>query len=880
MCLSKAKIFLTFFCCLLPLYVWSSEWQVYPRYNYFYDNQTCQLIVEPAKESKPEPVDYQLYLQDKLLAVGKLSSLQKDFISFSSNLLLWGENKLELQLDNELNKSLVVNKLPYKKHAVQIDNLTGGLLLEGKPFLPFGFYTYWPLQPGLPAHEVVQGFNLISPYHKILPEELAERRAYLDRCAELGMQVNYNLCSLAGGGGVGTARLDLPEEKLNELLRQEVEALKDHPAILSWYISDEPVLSGVKPEYLQKKYDIIKSLDPYHPVSIVFVRPAQAADYQAAMDIALVDPYPVPSHPLTLVADRTKMLKNQLPHSKAIWVVPQAFGGGEWWQREPTRQELRNMTYQAIINGARGIKYFVRKGLNSFPKSTSTWAEAGAVALEMQELAPQILSAEMAPEIICQQPQIQVKSFQKDGLITILAVNTTNSPLLADFQFSFWQQTGNLKLPFENREISLTQGKFSDLIDAYGTRCYQYEFSPAINLLASDNLAYNGDFEEYFSPGVVAGFYASVRDEPGVTYFADSQISFSGRHSLRLHNPTAAEGVRLRSFPVQLEADQSYILSIKARTKNPTYTRTKKLNFWQKLWGTAEVVESPNTFRLALDSQEKIFPLKENWQEFTLDIPAQPDSRKRVISLEFLGQGTAWFDLMQVVPGLNISSSFSQNSLWVEINSSLDDYPIHYTTDGTVPTANSTLYTQPFQIWKSSLITAARIIEQQAFNLTKREIITHRAIGKPVEYHKYYRQYTAGGEQALVDGIFGSDDYLDGKWQGFIYNDLEVTIDLEKQQPIEYVQLNFLENHNSWIFLPSEVELLGSVDGAAFFPIDQYKFIQPQQYRPAKIYRTKLKVASDLRYLKVVAKNVQTCPEWHRASGKPAWLFIDEIVVE
>ncbi|MFO7896639.1 MAG: chitobiase/beta-hexosaminidase C-terminal domain-containing protein [Candidatus Cloacimonadales bacterium] len=877
----KQKIIICILGSLLPIYLVAAP-QFYPRHNYFMPDQSCELILELELENSEQPPDYQLFLDDKLLAAGQLSNAARNFISFPAQLLLYGASKLDLHLDNsETSISLTVTKLPAKADAVQIDNLTGGLLLEGEPFLPFGFYTYWPLQARLPENEVVQGFNLISPYHKILEDDFQQRLAYLDRCAELGIKVNYNLCSLAGGGGVGTARFDLPEKKLNTLLRREIEALKDHPAILSWYIADEPVLTGVKPEYLQKKYDLIKSIDPYHPVSIVFLRPDKAGDYQAAMDIAMVDPYPVPTHPLTLVGDRTRILKNQLPHSTAIWVVPQAFGGGEWWQREPTRQELRNMTYQAIINGGRGIKYFVRKGLNSFPKSTSAWAEAATVALEMQELAPQILSAELAPEISCQQPQIQVQSYQHDGLITVLAVNTTNTPTAVDFHFPALGRSGLMKLPFENREVALDSGSFSDLIDAYGTRCYQYELSPAINLLSADNLTYNGDFEEYFSPGVVAGFYASVRQEPGVTYFSDSSVAFSGRRSLRLHNPVANQGVRLRSFPVQLKANQSYILSIKARAKNATYTRSKKLNFWQKLFGAETKEEAAVTFRLALDSQQKIFSLSADWQEFTLDIPAQPDSRKRVISLELLGKGTAWFDLMQVVPGLHINSRFAQNSLWVEINTSLDDFPIHYTTDGTPPSANSTLYTQPFQIFDSSLITAARIIEQQAYNLTQRKIITHRAIGKPVEYQRYYRQYTAGGEQALVDGIFGSTDYQDGKWQGFLYDDLEVIIDLEEWQEIKQVKLNFLENHHSWIFLPSEVTLYISPDGENFSEIDSTEYEAAQQYRRSpQIYPTILQVNDSARYLKIVAQNLQYCPAWHRGSGRAAWLFVDEISVE
>jgi hypothetical protein len=34
------------------------------------------------------------------------------------------------------------------------------------------------------------------------------------------------------------------------------------------------------------------------------------------------------------------------------------------------------------------------------------------------------------------------------------------------------------------------------------------------------------------------------------------------------------------------------------------------------------------------------------------------------------------------------------------------------------------------------------------------------------------------------------------------------------------------------------------------------------------------------KHIKVTAKNRRTCPEWHPGSGKKAWLFADEIIVE
>lgn len=856
----------------------AKNFEIIPRYNYFLSNQTGEIIIKVSDDF--DKGNYKLFCDDKLVKDGKITH-PKTIINFDLNLISNGENYLKMCFDDSTEfHQILVNKFAEKDNSVQINNLSKSLEVDGKPFFPFGFYAYWPLQESLPEQEVVNGFNMISPYHKILKDEISKRKAYLDRCADLGIKVNYNLCSLVGGGGVGTSRLNLPDDKLDELLRKEVETFKDHPAILSWYIADEPVLNGTKPELLESKYNLIKSIDKYHPISIVFMRPAKSAKYSKCLDIAMADPYPIPDHPITLVSDRVQQLKKNLP-DKIIWVVPQAFGGSEWWKREPTRQEIRNMTYQAIISGATGIKYFVRNGLNSFPKSTATWAECGAVAVEIAEIAPQILSSEISPKIECKQEDIQTKAWQAEGIISVLVVNNLNEPREIDLKFPDMAINCRVKILSENRDIEMVDGELHDIIDSYGTKIYQIEYQQLPSFLEEENIAYNGDFERSFSPGIVAGFYASPRKEFGVTYFSDPFEKFSGRHSMKINNPTANEGLRLRTYPVKLQPDQNYILSIYAKSDKEFYIETRDLNFWQKLFGAKEKVIQPNTFRIACDGNNKIFELTKDWKEYSFDISAKSASRRKVISLEFLGKGKVWFDLLQVVPSIKINSSLKDDKLYVEIDSAISNDKIVYAIDEDLTLENAKAYSQPFIIEKTSLITAGRLVNGKIKNITKEKIQSHKAIGKKVDYlHSYKKKYSASGEFGLVDGVFGSDDYLDGRWQGFIYNDLDVIIDLEKSQKIENISINFLQNHQSWIFLPKEVIFSISDDGENFIAFSKEKLKLSKTYEGKKIVNISKKVNVKGRYVRVIAKNIKECPNWHRGKGKPAWLFADEISID
>jgi hypothetical protein len=34
-----------------------------------------------------------------------------------------------------------------------------------------------------------------------------------------------------------------------------------------------------------------------------------------------------------------------------------------------------------------------------------------------------------------------------------------------------------------------------------------------------------------------------------------------------------------------------------------------------------------------------------------------------------------------------------------------------------------------------------------------------------------------------------------------------------------------------------------------------------------------------IRYVRVYAKNMAVCPDWHNGAGGKAWLFVDEIII-
>ena len=295
--------------------------------------------------------------------------------------------------------TVAIVSLPPKPNAVQIDLLTGGLIADRMPFFPFGFYCT-PVGD-LPEREVVHGFNMIGPYQSNLPAGRAERKAYMDRCAQLGIRVQYAVNSLIGSGHNGAKGLDMSEADKLALLKEEVLAFRDHPALLSWYINDEPDGQGRPPALLESAYKMIHELDPYHPISIVFMMPAKAGDFRHTMDIAMTDPYPIPG-PADKVMDDLAAYNKAYRYEKSVWLVPQAFGGQEMWAREPTAQEIRLMTYMGLISGVKGIQYYVHAAGNLNPQSVSAWSACSDLAVETAQMASFLLSARFRARHTCQ----------------------------------------------------------------------------------------------------------------------------------------------------------------------------------------------------------------------------------------------------------------------------------------------------------------------------------------------------------------------------------------------------------------------------------------------------------------------------------------------
>ena len=161
------------------------------------------------------------------------------------------------------------------------------------------------------------------------------------------------------------------------LLRKVLMTFREHPGLGAYKGEDEPEWGKKALPPLERAYQIIKELDPNHPLVIIEAPRGTIESmrkYNPVSDIIGADIYPVGYPPgkhsqfvktnaeISMVGDYTRRMMEVAEGKKPVWMTLQISWSGVLKQgqtlRFPTFAEERFMTYEAIINGARGINYF------------------------------------------------------------------------------------------------------------------------------------------------------------------------------------------------------------------------------------------------------------------------------------------------------------------------------------------------------------------------------------------------------------------------------------------------------------------------------------------------------------------------------------------
>jgi len=318
------------------------------------------------------------------------------------------------------------------------------LILDGKPFFPLG--TYWGgiSEDHLDLYED-SSFNCLMPYHPV-------NREALDAAHKRGVKVIYSVKDYyAGRCGLKN------EDEARVRIEEVVGSLRDHPAIMAWYINDELPLSLL--DDLRAHQSWMEELDPGRPTWVVLYQVGEVREYLPTFDVIGTDPYPIPHKPVSMAFEYAQMTHEAVFGCRALWMVPQIFNWASYKKdpeekkryRPPTLEEIRSMAWQCIAGGANGLIFYSWSDLWRMDREMvqggralvrepfeARWREVKEVGREIACLFPVLLSVDpvVEPTHIEAPEGVHCRLYGHQGNTYLLLVNSEQESVGARMSFS------------------------------------------------------------------------------------------------------------------------------------------------------------------------------------------------------------------------------------------------------------------------------------------------------------------------------------------------------------------------------------------------------------------------------------------------------------
>lgn len=212
----------------------------------------------------------------------------------------------------------------------------------------------------------------------------------------------------------------------------------------------------------------------------------------------------------------------------------------------------------------------------------------------------------------------------------------------------------------------------------------------------------------------------------------------------------------------------------------------------------------------------------------------------------------------------------------------IDNAPIHYTLDGTEPTATSPVAEAVLPIKESCTLKAMAVRPEGNSRVFTEQITFSKSTGKFIVANQpVNKQYEFNGVTTLTDGLKGNGNYKTGRWIAFYRNDMDVTIDLQQPTEISSVSFSTCVEKGDWVFDARGVTVEVSDDGEKFTQVFSEEYPAMAETDRNGLYEHKQTFDPvKARYVRVVAPSEHSIPAWHGGKGNAGFLFVDEIVIE
>lgn len=232
-------------------------------------------------------------------------------------------------------------------------------------------------------------------------------------------------------------------------------------------------------------------------------------------------------------------------------------------------------------------------------------------------------------------------------------------------------------------------------------------------------------------------------------------------------------------------------------------------------------------------------------------------------------------------PVVEVADYFFTDATRIDIGKTQGTAQVHYTTDGTLPSAESPVAQSPLQIKEPQTLTFRTLgdgflpsesVAVEVLKLSAQSLTLISATPAAPPYNKVL-------DSVLVDRSKAGKNFRETDWLG--YQDSLLTFELSLDGgPINGIALSVLEDQASWIFAPSAIK-------ATFYDAAGQEIASGETTYPAEAEKS----GSHFRFLRVITEEVQATrvqlevvclsqiPDWHPGNGQQGWVFLDEVVV-
>lgn len=233
-------------------------------------------------------------------------------------------------------------------------------------------------------------------------------------------------------------------------------------------------------------------------------------------------------------------------------------------------------------------------------------------------------------------------------------------------------------------------------------------------------------------------------------------------------------------------------------------------------------------------------------------------------------------------PRLNTIVSIFKDSLPIKITHAINGVEIRYTTDGTDPDSlQSPRYKDGINIKESSTV-KARAYKTGWYGSDILSYDFLQSIYKPDSIAFILppsEKYKGEGAKTLLDKELGNFDIQSGKWIGY-QADLSFILYFNKPTKLQSISFHIMKNIPVHILPPQELEIWGGTDEKNLKLLNVIKNRMPEKGEPNELLKINVPLAAKLySCIKVTGKNFKKLPDWHAGKGQPAWVFLDEILL-